>query len=98
VELQLRGMARRGKAALERTLAVVSTDATGSWSLSVSALPAAPAQARGYAWLRALYVGGGAQPPLSRAAVSDPLRVPAALTRSLEASAPTPSAPAPPVP
>jgi hypothetical protein len=98
VELQLRGMARRGKAALERTLAVVSTDATGSWSLSVSALPAVPAQARGFAWLRALYVGGGGQPALSRAAVSDPLRVPAALTRLLEASAPTPSAPAPPVP
>jgi hypothetical protein len=96
VELQVRGAARRGQAAAERTLAVVSTDATGRWSLPVSVAPAAPAEARNYAWLRALYAGGSGQPALSRAAVSDPLRVPAALIGSVEAPAPRQSMPAPP--
>jgi hypothetical protein len=100
VELQLRGTARRGRAAVERTIALASTDAAGSWSLPAGAAaragsgtPAAAPARRG-AWLRALYAGG-AQPALARAAVSDPLRVPVAVIRSLEALPPTPGAPAP---
>jgi N-acetylmuramoyl-L-alanine amidase len=89
VELQLRGSARRGRAVSERTIALARTDAAGNWSLALAA--AGPARRAG--WLRALYAGG--QPATARAAVSEPLHVPAAVIGSLEALPPTQAVSAP---
>ncbi|HWX75005.1 MAG TPA: N-acetylmuramoyl-L-alanine amidase [Solirubrobacteraceae bacterium] len=94
IALQVRSVAAYGQLVRERTIAEARTDATGSWTLPLGS----PAPARGHAWLRALYAGGGGEPLPSGAAVSEPLRVPAALIAALQALAPTPAASAPPAP
>ena len=94
VELQARSASARGEVVRERTLAEVSTDAAGAWSLSGAPVPA-PMPARGKrVWLRALYRGRSGN-PAGAAAVSDPVAVPAAVVSAL-AGAPTQAAPPPP--
>ena len=91
VKLQARSVAGRGEVVRELTLAEALTDASGSWSLPLASVGAA----RPGAWLRALYAGGGL-PRTPGAAVSDPLRLPAALSGSPRASAPSGAASSPP--
>jgi len=82
VEVQARTVSRRGEVVLEQTLATLTTDPQGQFSLPAS-LPA------GRLWLRALCPGSSAH----GAAVSDPLRV----TVSAAVIPPPGPAPTPPV-
>lgn len=88
IELQVRGVSKRGEVVSERAVAEVATDAAGAWSLDgATAWPASGKPV----WLRALYRGSagpsaGAAAP--RAAVSAPLAVAPAVIAAL-AAAPT---------
>ena len=94
IQIQARSVARRGEQVVEQTLAQVTSDAQGRWTLPVSLVPAA-----GVVSLRALYAGAIAAaggPPGAGAAVSDPLVLAASTLTPAGAPAPTPAAaPAP---
>ncbi len=97
VQLQQRSVARRGELVEERTLAQVTTDAAGRWSLPVALAPARP---HGQLPLRALYAGsaaGAGGPAASGASVSEPLVLTAAALTPQPAPA-APATPAPPTP
>jgi hypothetical protein len=88
VIVQARSVSRRGEVVQERTVAEAATDGEGRWSLS-ALLSAKP----GGTSLRALSTGAAG----FGAAVSDPLRLPGAVSLSAPAAAaPTPPAAAPP--
>ncbi len=86
IAVQARSVSHRGEVVRERTVAQARTAADGSWSLPLYGPPAAgtPAPAAGI-WLRALCPGAGNAP----AAVSEALRVAAALSFTPPASVPT---------
>jgi hypothetical protein len=96
VLIQQRGVARRGELVQETTLAQLTTDASGAYSLPVAL---AHASGRATIALRALYLGaaaGAGGPAGSGAAVSEPLAIAAATLTPQPAAAPTPTAaPAP---
>jgi hypothetical protein len=89
-------VARRGEQVQELTLAQVTTDATGHWSLPVALAPPGPGV--GSIALRALYPGaatGAGGPAGAGAAVSEPLTLAAsALTVLPPQPAPAPAPPA----
>jgi hypothetical protein len=86
--VQSRTVSRRGEAVAERTLATITTDSEGKWSL-----PATPlGRAAGAMWLRALCPGGRGL----GASVSDPLHIQTAVSLTAPAATPpTQSAAAP---
>ncbi len=92
VQIQQRSVARRGELVREVTLAQVSTDAAGAWSLPVLL---ARASGRERIALRALYAGsaaGGGGPAGAGATVSAPLALAASALTPQPAPAPTPAA------
>jgi hypothetical protein len=94
IQIQARSVARRGEQVAEQTLAQVTSDTGGRWTLPGSVVPAPGAVS-----LRALYAGAIAAaggPPGAGAAVSDPLELVASTLTPAPAPAPTPAAaPAP---
>ncbi len=89
IEIQRRTVSAKGELVTEQTLAGAMTGPAGEWSVPVSI---APGGGEGI-WLRALSLGGQIAP----AAVSVPLRLPAAASISPQSPpAPTPPAAAPP--
>jgi hypothetical protein len=91
MEIQVRGVSRKGEVVREQTLAQAVTGADGAWSVPVTVSPGA---GQGM-WLRALCPGAAGVP----AAVSASLHLPGAVSvtpASAPAPAPTPQATPPP--
>jgi hypothetical protein len=87
LEIQIRKVSQRGEVVLQQTLAQVTTQAAGQWSLPITTTPAT----RAGTWLRALCPGAAGVP----AAVSEPLHLPGGVALAPPpASAPVPTPPA----
>lgn len=94
--IQQRSVSRRGELVQEQTIAQVTTDPTGRWSLPVTLAP--PASAGAGIALRALYAGaaaGAGGPAGAGATVSEPLSLAAGSLAPAPSQPPASTPPAP---